>query len=224
MEKIPCNNNENCSEKEKSNDNQLEFMKRIADAIAQLFGCSCETLVSNNDDPNHSILHINNGHVTNRKIGSPVSGLGLKKIRSGDYNKDMVNYIIHTENGRIIKCASIYYTDEEKSYSLGINFDYTEIANAIHCLEGLTNTNQEMEDEFSSNPNKILSDMFKQAIKTINKPLNQFNRDDKIKVVKALDEMGAFLLHKGVSIIAQKLDISRYTVYNYIKAISKEEK
>ncbi|MEG1662071.1 MAG: PAS domain-containing protein, partial [Clostridiales bacterium] len=76
-------------------DNQnLDFMKRVADAVAQIFGSQCETLVSDNNNPNHSVVHINNGHVTGRTVGSPVSELGIKKIRSGNFDQDMVNYIV----------------------------------------------------------------------------------------------------------------------------------
>lgn len=202
---------------------QLDFMKRVADSIAKIFGSSCETVVSDNNDPNNSIIHINNGHVTGRIIGSPVSEVGLKKIRSGDFGHDMVNYIVRTKEGQTIKSASIYYTDENCSYCLGINFDFTNIANVLSSLENLVQTNEEIQDDFSSNPYQILNNMFNQAIKTINRPINQFTREDKIKIVQTLDEMGAFLLRKGVTFIAEKLDISRYTVYNYIKAINRDE-
>ncbi|MEG1537252.1 MAG: helix-turn-helix domain-containing protein, partial [Clostridiales bacterium] len=167
--------------------------------------------------PNHSVVHINNGHVTGRTVGSPVSELGIKKIRSGNFDQDMVNYIVHTPEGHVLKCASIYFTDQEISYSLGINFDYTNLVNALGSLENLVQTNTEMEDEYANHPNLILNKMFHEAIKNINHPVTSFTKEDKIKVVQLLDDMGAFLLRHGVMFIAEKLDVSRYTIYNYLK-------
>ncbi len=204
-------------------DKNLDFMKRVEDAVALIFGPQCETLVSDNNDPTHSVLHINNGQVTGRQVGSPVSGLGIKKIRSGNFDEDMVNYIVRTQDGRVLKCASIYFTDENISYSLGVNFDYTNIVNALTTLSNLAQNNTEMEDEYSNNPNLILSNMFNEALKTVNRPLTQLNKEDKRKIVQLLDDMGAFLLRHGVVFVAEKLDISRYTVYNYIKKTGSKE-
>ncbi|MEG1661759.1 MAG: helix-turn-helix domain-containing protein, partial [Clostridiales bacterium] len=119
--------------------------------------------------------------------------------------------------GHVLKCASIYFTDQEISYSLGINFDYTNLVNALGSLENLVQTNTEMEDEYANHPNLILNKMFHEAIKNINHPVTSFTKEDKIKVVQLLDDMGAFLLRHGVMFIAEKLDVSRYTIYNYLK-------
>lgn len=47
---------------------------------------------------------------------------------------------------------------------------------------------------------------------------------DVIKIVRFLDERGALLIQKGVQIIAEKLNVSRYTIYNYLNEINNKNK
>ena len=44
-------------------------------------------------------------------------------------------------------------------------------------------------------------------------------KENKMRVVKALDEHGIFLIKGAVDSVAGFLDVSRYTVYNYLQEI-----
>jgi hypothetical protein len=49
-------------------------------------------------------------------------------------------------------------------------------------------------------------------------PLPELSREDKQRVVRLLDERGAFRLRKAVEDVADALGVSRFTVYNYLGA------
>lgn len=51
-------------------------------------------------------------------------------------------------------------------------------------------------------------------------PLPDLSRQDKQRAVAMLDKLGAFTLRKGVEDVADALDVSRFTVYNYLNAVS----
>ncbi len=51
------------------------------------------------------------------------------------------------------------------------------------------------------------------------KPLSEMNRAEKQQLVKFLDERGAFALRKSVEAVADRLGVSRFTVYNYLDAV-----
>jgi hypothetical protein len=51
-------------------------------------------------------------------------------------------------------------------------------------------------------------------------PLGQLSREDKQHAVQLLDERGAFNFRKSVEDAAQALQVSRFTVYNYLSRIS----
>ncbi len=48
------------------------------------------------------------------------------------------------------------------------------------------------------------------------------NREDKIRFVRYLDQKGAFLITKSSEKVYEYLNISRYTLYNYLDFIHKE--
>jgi hypothetical protein len=49
--------------------------------------------------------------------------------------------------------------------------------------------------------------------------LASLSREDKQRAVRLLDERGAFILRRAVEDVADRLGVSRITVYNYLNAI-----
>ena len=50
-------------------------------------------------------------------------------------------------------------------------------------------------------------------------PLSDLDRVGKQVAVRMLDEQGAFLLRKSIEYVADAMDVSRITIYNYLNAI-----
>jgi len=50
-------------------------------------------------------------------------------------------------------------------------------------------------------------------------PLRDLDRVEKQVAVRMLDEQGAFLLRKSIEYVADAMDVSRITIYNYLNAI-----
>jgi hypothetical protein len=50
--------------------------------------------------------------------------------------------------------------------------------------------------------------------------LASLSREDKQSAVRLLDERGAFTLRKAVEDVADAMGVSRFTVYNYLNALS----
>ena len=51
--------------------------------------------------------------------------------------------------------------------------------------------------------------------------LGELRREDKQRAVRLLHERGAFVLRKAVDDIADRMNVSRITVYNYLSAIAR---
>lgn len=54
-------------------------------------------------------------------------------------------------------------------------------------------------------------------------PLSELSREEKQRAVELLEERGAFNLRKSVEEAAQALQVSRFTVYNYLSRSSSEK-
>jgi hypothetical protein len=54
------------------------------------------------------------------------------------------------------------------------------------------------------------------AEKSIGKPVAKMSRTQKQMVVRFLDDRGAFLIRRAVDAVANRLEVTRFTVYNYL--------
>jgi hypothetical protein len=63
-----------------------------------------------------------------------------------------------------------------------------------------------------------MDELISLAEQSIGRSLGEMNRLEKQRVVRFLDERGAFALRKSVERVADALGVSRFTVYNYLDA------
>ena len=64
-----------------------------------------------------------------------------------------------------------------------------------------------------------LDRLLQQIESELGSPLTRLDREGKQEVVRRLDELGAFTLRKAVEDIANRLEVSRFTIYNYLNSI-----
>jgi hypothetical protein len=65
---------------------------------------------------------------------------------------------------------------------------------------------------------RALEELLAAAEGYVGRPVEDMSRADKQRVVRYLDERGAFALRKAVEMVADALGVSRFTVYNYLDA------
>lgn len=63
-----------------------------------------------------------------------------------------------------------------------------------------------------------LDRLIDQVERELGTSITSLDRAGKQDVVRRLDELGAFTLRKAVEDIADRLEVSRFTVYNYLNA------
>lgn len=63
-----------------------------------------------------------------------------------------------------------------------------------------------------------LDRLIDQVERELGTTITSLDRSGKQEVVRRLDELGAFTLRKAVEDIADRLEVSRFTVYNYLNA------
>lgn len=68
-----------------------------------------------------------------------------------------------------------------------------------------------------------LDDILRMAEREIGSPASDWSRAEKQRVVRMLDERGAFLLRGAVDSIADIMGVSRITIYNYLNAIERDD-
>ena len=215
--------------------NDLKKFIPLVKTIAQMFGKNCEVLLHDLSRPRNSIVEIENGHVTGRKIGGPITDFALSIWRKGGYGKKkedkITNYRTKTKDGKILRSSTVFIRDNQKKIigCLCINYDLTEYLMFNRIVEELCTTvdldkAQEETETFSSDVDEVLKNIIDQAIEKIGKPVHLMQKEDKLRVAKTVDEKGGFLIKGAINQIANELSISRYTVYNYIEELKSKNK
>jgi len=209
----------------------------IVKGIAKTFGKDCEVLLHDTSNLESSMIMIENGHVTGREVGSPMTDLGLYFLQS-DLFKDtdfVANYQTENKYGKKLKSTTIFIRDKKKKIIgfLCINYaldHLTEIRKKIDDFCAVNKNvdknvfnNKENEEFFADNLDDLLENIFIKAQKKLGKPIEKMVKADKLELVRYLQKKGIFLVKGNIDKIANKLNVSRYTIYNYLSEIKPEK-
>lgn len=202
----------------------LDFLKRMADGMSIMFGSNCEVIIHDMENIDSSVLYITNSHVTQRHEGERLNILGTKKLDTLYKGTDLVNHQGTAKNGHLIKTSTFHVEGEGYRFALGINYDYTNMLLVQSTLNDFINVgkNINLAVEEDVNSEIRLSTLFEQSVEFIGKPLPFMKKNDRVEMIRFLNDKGAFSIHKGIPIIADKMSVSRYTIYNYLREIKAE--
>ncbi len=207
-------------------ENEFEFAKRMAKGLAGQFGRNCEVVIHDlrGTDTEHSIIYIENGHVTGRSVGDGPSHIVLESLKEDPGTlEDRVSYLTRTADGRILKSTTLFIRDDKGKVIglLGINYDISMLVSVEGALRDFTG-----QDGLSSEPEAIsrnvadlLDELLDHSVRLVGKPPAMMSKDDKIRAISFLDDNGAFLITKSGPKVCQYFGISTYTLYSYLDEI-----
>lgn len=204
----------------------LDFYKRLAKALAAEFGENCEVLVHDltGGDPEHTIVAIENGHVSQRQQGDGPSQVALEAMHAEhpEELKDRTGYLLKTRDGRILKSSTVYIRGENNKIEgiFSINHDITDLIMAQKAVDSLLHHDEEKKEPraIPQNVNELLEDLIEQSVEAVGKPVAMMNKADKIQAIDFLNKAGAFLVTKSGDKISRYFGISKYTLYAYLDA------
>ncbi len=203
---------------------QLDFYKRLAHALALQFGSGCEVVVHDLEttDPSHSIVAIENGHVTGRKLGDGPSHVVLEALHAGTERlEDRLAYLTKTADGKILKSSTVFIRDDE-GRTMGIfavNYDITILRAAADVIGGLVGTEPDAPREpepIVRSVADLLDDLIEQSVQLVGTPVALMTKEEKVRAIRYLNDTGAFLITKSGPKVCKYFGISKYTLYNYL--------
>ena len=102
-----------------------------------------------------------------------------------------------------------------------INFDTSAFVAFQHILNTLTDPDEsyDFNDAFIDDAPEMLESMLEQAVEFTGKSTAQMNKADRLRVVQVLDEAGAFEMRKAIPAVASYLNVTRFTIHNYLNEI-----
>jgi predicted transcriptional regulator YheO len=202
----------------------IEILKLVVDGIAGTFGQRCEVILHDLRDVRHSIVKIANGHITGRKEGGSFTDFGLKLLNPEIKNNLFLNYATTTATGRRLKSSTIMFRDStgRPIATICINIDLTDIIHFNSAIQEFFQIleqpqNEEKIETFENDVSQALNEMVQLALSKINRPSANMNRDDRLSIVEELEAQGFFLIKGSVKYLAEKLKVSKFSIYSYME-------
>ncbi len=201
----------------------------VARGLAAMLGPDCEVVLHDLGAMPHSIVAIENGHVTGRRAGDAPTDQMLRSLRNADDTPDVRLYTTSAD-GRILRSLAVTLRDDDGRPIgvLGVNLDISDIVRAERALSALTGGGAETvagdgapdaEELFGGDIRDVLAGMITGILADMRKTPATMTRDEKMEVVARLEERGAFLVKRSAEQVAEALDLSRFTVFSYLKEI-----
>lgn len=208
---------------------EMPFWKRLMSMLEAQFGDQCELVLHDlTKDYSETIVDIRNGGITGRKVGDCGSNLGLEVMRGTVKDGDRYNYVTHTLNGKILRSSTTYLYDEENNLcgALCVNLDITNtiaFENFLRKYNDFSMETDENKEIFATDVKSLLEFLIKEAQAQVGKDPGEMDKADKIKFLQYLDRKGAFLVTKSSERVCEFLDISKFTLYNYLDSARNSE-
>lgn len=209
----------------------LESLKLVVDGIAGTFGSRCEVVLHDLENLDRSIVKIANGRVTERTVGGAITDQGLKFLKGESREDLLINYPSMTRDGRVLKSSTIIFRDNRKKpiAAICINFDVTDILSLNTTIQEIFSISEgtkvkEPVETFESDISSTLKEISDKIIRKTGKTLSSMGKGDKIEIVRQLEEQGVFLVKGAVNLIARKLNVSKFTIYNYLDRVRSENR
>ena len=197
-----------------------------ADAVASMFGRDCEVAVHDLRNPTHSLVHLVNGHVTERSLGSPIRDLILTVIPSLEEGENVLGgYETVLESGARLKSTTAIIRDDDGSpvVAFCINYDTTRMRRTASALQEFVSATQparSLELQVSSDDAAdVLETLVGNVIGEFGVSGTRLSRAERLQVVEFLEVKGAFRIKGAVALVSRRLGVSEPTVYRYIARV-----
>ena len=200
----------------------------IARMIGDTFGTHCEVILHDFSNPQNSVVYTRNNTVTNRQVGESFTEYFVKEVLlSRKFEDDCsVNYMMTGSSGQTVKSSTALIRDSGDRVigALCVNIDVTCLANVLSQLSelmGMEPPSLSLEKEVEVRPHikEIVDDIIDQTIGS--QDVELLSREQKIELIRFMNAKGIFLIKGATDKVADRMNISKVTVYRYLDEIKK---
>ena len=223
---------------------KLRILIPVVRGLAKILGKDYEVNLHDVSIPERSLVLCENGYVTGRSEGGPMTDFGLLMLQSEEYQsrEGVFNYLAKNNRGELIKCSCIFIRDENDKIIgfLCINYDLKKAVAPQELIEGLLRVEmsgagvepaeepgarfpEPVRESFAQDIDEVVGDSLAQVKRRIGKPFKYLTKPEKKEVVRELHDKGFFLLKGSVDILAAEMGNTKFTIYSYIREIQKKD-
>ena len=207
----------------------LKSYEAVVDGLASLIGPFCEIVLHSLESLDTSAIKIANGENTGRQVGSPITDMALKMLKDieGSERNFSRPYFTRAKGGVLMKSITIAIRNENSRVigllCINVNLD----APFSQILQSFLPTQEAKEAASSVN---FASDVVELVDQTVELTIEEINADKSVsnntknrQIVMDLYDKGIFDIKDAINRVAERLNISKHTVYLYIRQRKTEE-
>lgn len=202
----------------------LKSYEAVVDGLAMLIGSHCEIVLHSLQNLKCSAIRIANGEHTGRKIGSPITDLALRMLHDMTGADSSVSkcYFTRAKSGVLMKSVTIAIRNREQRVvgllciNMNLDVPFSQIMSTFMPPE---TQDQEMPSSvnFASSVEDLVMQTLEFTIEEVNVDRAVSNNAKNRQIVLNLYEKGIFDIKDAINQVADRLNISKHTVYLYIR-------
>ena len=206
----------------------LKSYEAAVDGLAMLIGNHCEIVLHSLEDLKCSAVKIANGEHTGRKIGSPITDLALQMLHdiTDEDSSFSKAYFTRAKSGALMKSITIAIRNRERRVigllciNMNLDVPFSEIIKTFIPEE----THDVASDvNFASSVDDLVAQTLEFTIEEVNNDREVANNAKNKQVALSLYEKGIFDIKDAINQVADRLNISKHTVYLYIRQFKNGE-
>ena len=205
----------------------MESYKTLVEGLANYLGDGYEIVLHSMESLENSVIKIENGFHSGRKEGSPITDLGLSLFAEIQKNteKKYISYFNKNKSGEPIKSCTISIKGEKNKIIglLCINFYTNTPLNTIlkNLMPDCSKSNDNfLTESFTDDIDELIQTALDEVKTSVFNDRNISASNKNKEIIAQLHARGIFQLKDSVIKIAQKLDISKNTVYMHIRNLN----
>ena len=219
---------------------ELEQYAQFVQMLYGQFGDSCHAVLYSLEDAEQRLGTVAavSGTLTEARPGEALPAFLVEHIQAHGY-KNAYGFINKSLPGLVLRTSIqfLFAQDETVIGCLCIHHNIVHIKMITSFLEELTRpSNLEDEDEQEESRaaseksynasniqgflNSIISEFIVERIGTDN--FSSLEKSDKLALIAELDQRGVFLVKGAVNMIAKRINVSKFSIYNYLDEIRTE--
>jgi predicted transcriptional regulator YheO len=201
----------------------LKAMEPVVEGLAQFFGKHFEVVLHTASDMLHSVTKIENGSVTGRTVGAPMTDYGIELLKraAGSDENVVESYLSLTNDGRTLRSLSVVIRNAQGKPigALCVNMDLS--APLLDYLQLDPSEDAQFrprpEEKFPSSASELVRASLSRALSGLESQHNISSTKRNRMIVAELYGMGVFDIKDATRLVAQEMGVSVYTVYNYLR-------
>ncbi|WP_445396116.1 helix-turn-helix transcriptional regulator [Zobellella sp. An-6] len=201
----------------------------MVDGLAEMFGKHCEVVLHSLEDLECSVIKIANGFNTGRTLGAPITDLALRLLPELEQQglSHSQAYFTQSRLGSPMKSSTLALRNLQGDI-IGLLCINLHLGAPFHefmadFLPKATELTEVSPENFSNNVEELVTLTVERTIEEINADPEVANNAKNKQIVTTLYEKGIFDIKDAIAMVSNKLNISKHTVYLYIRQKKRDD-